>query len=82
LNGSGYDIAGSGFSIKQVQWLWGEEEVRTYSDRALKKPRIVIFFVVLICSVKMTWTGNKIKHRSVAMFITATPRQKPVYRQL
>jgi hypothetical protein len=27
----------------------------------------------------MTWTGNKIKHRSVTIFITATPRQKPTY---
>ena len=41
----------------------------------------MIFFFVLICSVKMTWTGNKIKHRSVTMFITATPRQKPAYRK-
>jgi hypothetical protein len=51
----------------------------SYSDRAPKNVRIVIFLLVLICSVMMTCTGNSIKAKSVTMLTTPTVCQKAAW---
>ena len=54
--------------------------MRTYSERAPKKVRIVIFLLKLICSVITTYTGNAISATSVRMLIAPVARQKDSYR--
>lgn len=55
----------------KLTWRWD-----AYSDRAPKNTRIVIFFAKLICSVKMTCTGNNMRARSVRMLRTPILSQK------